>query len=84
MVLDNYYIVPVLLSSSPSFMFACVDWFQEKRDLIVQEFYSTEQQYVETLQMLVEVCTCSINDHTDIHCLLTFTALPSYTLRKDY
>ena len=29
--------------------------FQDKRDLIVQELFSTEQQYVETLKMLVEV-----------------------------
>lgn len=28
---------------------------QEKRDLIMQEFYTTEQQYVEALKMLVEV-----------------------------
>ena len=30
---------------------------QDKRDLIVQELFSTEQQYVETLKMLVEVGT---------------------------
>ena len=29
--------------------------FQDKRDLIVQEFFSSEKQYVETLLMLVEV-----------------------------
>jgi len=28
---------------------------QEKRDLIMQEFYTTEQHYVEALQLLVEV-----------------------------
>ena len=30
-------------------------YVQEKRALIIQEFYSTEQQYVEALQLLVEV-----------------------------
>ena len=29
--------------------------FQNKRDLIVQEVFTTERQYVETLKMLVEV-----------------------------
>ena len=36
----------------------CLNIFlQEKRDLIVEELVSTEQLYVETLHMLVEVST---------------------------
>ena len=30
-------------------------WFQTKRELIVSEYHSTEQQFVESMQMLVEV-----------------------------
>ena len=32
-----------------------VVYMQEKRDLIIHEFYTTEQHYVEALQLLVEV-----------------------------
>ena len=44
------------------FNFLCIKFclnilLQEKRDLIVEELVSTEQLYVETLHMLVEVST---------------------------
>ena len=44
------------------FNFRCIKFclnifLQEKRDLIVEELVSTEQLYVETLHMLVEVST---------------------------
>lgn len=36
-------------------MLICSFYLQNKRDLIVQEFYNSEKQYVESLQFMVEV-----------------------------